>query len=508
MLVDANDLSDGTVINADLCVVGAGAAGVTIAHALRDSPLTVALLESGGTRAEAPTQALYEGTYKGNVPSIDAGYLSGSRIRVYGGSTNLWGGYCRPLDALDFELRDWVPDSGWPIKKSDLDPYYHAASAELGFPPFDAAPSYFDDPSYAPLFSGGALSERLYRFHFVNIGANHLEEFKASTKTTLYLHANAVDLRATPAGTSLDSVTLLTLSGRRASVRARAYVLSAGGIENPRLLLASRGVNPNGVGNDNDLVGRYFMEHLRMAILGPMFVWKRQSLGRYDVRTPAGDGAVTATAPVDATAMLLAPSDTLLRERKLLNVTVQFGFASSGPSTLNDFDLALVRASADMDGDTTAGGFVHPHEVLLALLAEQAPNRDSRVTLGQASDALGVPRAELDWRIGDLELDSMLALVELLGETVGGRKLGRTRVAATRDDLLKNVGVGYHHMGTTRMSADPKRGVVDSDCKVHGLDNLFVAGSSVFPTSGAANPTFTILALALRLSEHLRGRLS
>jgi choline dehydrogenase-like flavoprotein len=507
MLVDANDLGDGAAISADLCIVGAGAAGVTIAHALRDSPLTIALLESGGMKAESPTQALYEGTYTGNVPSIDATYLSGSRIRMYGGSTNLWGGYCRPLDALDFEVRDWVPDSGWPIGRSDLDPFYAAASAELGIRTFDGAPSYFDDPKYPPLFSGGALSERLYQFQYVNIGANHLEEFKASTKTTLYLHANAVELRATAAGSSLDSVAVVSLPGKRATVRAKAYVLSSGGIENPRLLLASRGVHPNGIGNANDLVGRYFMEHLRMSILGPMFVWKHVGLGRYEVRTPASDGAAPSAVPVNSTAMLLAPSDSVLRARKLLNVTVQFG-AQTGASTLRAFDRAVMRASADMDGETASGGFVAPQEVLLALLAEHAPNRDSRVTLGQSRDALGVPRAELDWRIGNLELDSMQALVELLGDTAGGRKLGRTRVSATRDELLKNVGVGYHHMGTTRMSADPKRGVVDANCQVHGVDNLFVAGSSVFPTSGAANPTYTILALALRLSEHLKGKLS
>lgn len=508
MLVDANDLSDGAVINADLCIAGAGAAGVTIAHALRDSPFTVALLESGGMKAEPPTQALYDGTYTGNVPSIDATYLSGSRIRMYGGSTNLWGGYCRPLDALDFEVRDWVPDSGWPITRADLDRFYGAASAELGIRTFDGAPSYFDDPKYPPLFSGSALSERLYQFQYVNIGANHLEEFKASRKTTLYLHANAVELRATAAGSSLDSVSLLTLSGKRATVRAKAYVLSAGGIENPRLLLASRGVHSNGIGNANDLVGRYFMEHLRTGILGPMFVWRRLGLGRYDMRTPASEGATPTAAPVNATAMLLAVSDSILRERKLLNVTVQFGLAQTGPGKLSDFDRAVMRASADVDGDTAGRGFVPPQEVLLALLAEHAPNRESRVKLGQARDALGVPKAELDWRIGNLELDSMQALVELLGETAGGRKLGRTRVSATRDDLLKNVSVGFHHMGTTRMSTDPKRGVVDQNCQVHGVDNLFVAGSSVFATSGAANPTYTILALALRLSEHLRGRLS
>jgi choline dehydrogenase-like flavoprotein len=188
----------------------------------------------------------------------------------------------------------------------------------------------------------------------------------------------------------------------------------------------------------------------------------------------------------------------------LLNVTVQLGFGPPRPSSLDAFGGAVLRSAAQMDGDTAEA----PQEITLGFLSEQAPNRESRVTLGSLKDALGVPQAQLDWRIGDLELDSMLALAGLLGETAGGRKLGRARVLATRDELLHNIGFGCHHMGTTRMSGDPTRGVVDTNCQVHGVDNLFVAGSSVFPTSGAANPTYTILALALRLAEYLRGRLS
>lgn len=156
MFVDANHLRDGTIIAADLCIVGAGAAGVTLTHSLRDAPFSIALLESGGTQSEEATQALYAGTYMGNVPKVDASYLRASRIRMYGGSTNLWGGYCRPLEPLDFETRPWVPDSGWPISRSDLDPYYRAASVELGIEPFESRPSYFDEPAFsAPLAGGG-----------------------------------------------------------------------------------------------------------------------------------------------------------------------------------------------------------------------------------------------------------------------------------------------------------------------------------------------------------------
>jgi choline dehydrogenase-like flavoprotein len=507
MLIDANDLSDGTAISADLCILGAGAAGVTLAHSLRDTSFSIVLMESGGMKAEDPTQALYDGTYVGNIPSIDAKYLSASRIRMYGGSTNLWGGYCRPLDALDFEARDWIPDSGWPISRSDLDPYYRRASAEIGIRTFDGAPPYLGEPSFQAQFGDGSLAERLYQFQYVNFGAKHLEEFKASRRTSVYLHANAVELVPAPSGNSLDHVALLTLSGKHLTARAKVYVLSTGGIENARLLLAARRVNSNGIGNANDLVGRYFMEHLGMAILGPMFVWKRASLSRYDYHT-AGGGADGAVSPTTATSMFIAPSDNVLRERKLLSVTAQLNFSSSVDSAFKELDRSVMRASADIDGETANGSFAAPQEVGISILCENAPNRDSRVTLGQTLDPLGVPRTELDWRIGNQELDSMQALAELLARSVGSRGLGRVRLLPTRDELRHNIGYGYHHMGTTRMSADPKRGVVDVNCGVYGVGNLFVAGSSVFPTSGAANPTYTILALALRLSDHLRARLA
>lgn len=507
MLVDADDWRDGTTISADLCILGAGAAGVTLAHSLRDTTHSIAVFESGAITTEAPTQALYAGTYSGNIPSVNASYLSGSRIRMFGGSTNLWGGYCRPLDPLDFTEREWVPDSGWPISRTDLDPFYRAASAELGIPTFDAPPEYLADPKYAALFASESLGERLYQFRYVNLGTRHLDDFKASKKTTVYLHANAVDLALNPAGSAIDHVALATLSGKRATARAKLFVLATGGIENARLLLASRGVNPKGVGNDADLVGRYFMEHPCIANLGPLFVWKRLSLSRYDVKVVDRE-ALPGSAPTMGTAMFIAPSDATLRARKLVSVTAQLSLGSTLNGGLNEFDHSVMRAAADLDGETAHGGFVEPERAALAFTSENAPNRESRVKLGTELDPLGVPKPDLDWRLGNQELEAILALAEMLAGVAGNLRLGRARLTPTRDDLLHSVGWGNHHMGTTRMSSDPKRGVVDANCQVHGVGNLFVAGSSVFPTSGAANPTYTILALALRLSKHLRGRLS
>jgi len=507
MLVDANELADKTTLGADLCIIGAGAAGVTLAHALRDTPLQIALFESGGIASDAPTQALYSGAYTGNLPGVDSSYLDHSRIRMYGGSTNLWGGYCRPLDPIDFEAREWVPDSGWPMSRKDLDPYYRAASDELGILPFDAPPPYLAGAEYPGHFLEGPLDERLYQLRYVNIGKKHLEAFKSSKKTKIHLHANAVDLRLNTAGTAIDDVRLATLSGKRATVRAKAYVLATGGIENARLLLASRGVHSKGVGNGNDLVGRYFMEHACVVTLGPMYAWKGVSLARYDVKVTDLDGGNYAS-PKRGTAMLVAPSEATIRTRQLLSATAQLTRVSDTGSDPKAIDESVMRACADIDGETARGGYAPPQKVALGFTSEQAPNRESRVKLGDAMDPLGLPQAVLDWRLGSQELDTLMALSEMIAAAAGSRRLGRVRLALGRDEILRAVGGGNHHMGTTRMSDDPKRGVVDSNCRVHGVDNLYVAGSSVFPTVGAANPTYTILALAFRLAEHLRGRLA
>jgi choline dehydrogenase-like flavoprotein len=136
---------------------------------------------------------------------------------------------------------------------------------------------------------------------------------------------------------------------------------------------------------------------------------------------------------------------------------------------------------------------------------EQTPNPDSRVTLADDTDPLGLRRVRLNWRLTEQERRSFIANIRALGRELAAAGIGRLRPLLPDDGLWeKVVGGGSHHMGTTRISDDPKRGVVDRDCRVHGIDNLYVAGSSVFVTSGSANPTLNILALAYRLVDHLK----
>jgi choline dehydrogenase-like flavoprotein len=272
-------------------------------------------------------------------------------------------------------------------------------------------------------------------------------------------------------------------------VRAQLFVLATGGIENARLLLASNDVQAAGLGNGRDLVGRYFMEHPHLVAGALLRSSEQVSIDFYRARE-AGQIQV---------AGLLVPSAALQRREKLL----AFGSFLSPSAELPPFESALSRLVTGMDrpGEEPASrAFFFMNE------CEQAPNAASRVRLDEDRDALGVPRVKLEWRLSNLDRESLRRGHELLAHALGRAGLGRFQVMLDAEDLSWPAGMtgGRHHMGTTRMHASPQHGVVDPDARVHGVANLYVAGSSVFPTSGASNPTLTIVALSLRLAERIR----
>ena len=261
MFIESTRLDSGHRIEADVCIVGGGAAGITLASRLAKGRTSVCLLESGGMGSipDPDLQELYAGEYVGEVPTLNSSYLTASRLRAFGGTTNLWSGYCRPLDELDFESRDWVPNSGWPISRSTLNPYYDAASDFVGIRRFDR-----DNPDAAlgrSYFEGPDFAERVFRFSPMRFGMEYAAELHNKKNITVYYEANAIEFVASRDGRSAESLRASTLSGVELSVKARYWVIAAGGIENARLLLASRSGQPAGLGNQHDLVGRYFMEH-------------------------------------------------------------------------------------------------------------------------------------------------------------------------------------------------------------------------------------------------------
>ena len=540
MIVDARTLPPDHAVEADLCIVGGGVAGVALARSFVGTPVRVCVLESGGEETDPEAQGLARGEVVGQ-PYWSLAY---ARMRRLGGTSTHWcnplvdenpGAFFRPLDALDFERRDWVPESGWPISKPDLDPYYARAHELLRIGPYDYDPETWSDGDRrpAPPFDTERLRTAMFQFGRADLFyTTYRDELDAAENVTVYVHAHALEFDVADA--RVEAVRASTLAGGRLEVRAREVVLATGGIENARMLLLPHPGRPDGIGTDHDLVGRYFMEHpdfvlgyVEAAAERPMRAAKlyvRQNVRGVDVIGKVGvTEAVQREEGLLNAGVLLVPSSLRwhghLRSRGYDSLRVlrsgllhkdlpaglgrHAGRVAAAAPTFARHLLARVGHRTRKRFDETA----RRPAFLLRYMTEQAPNPASRVTLSRRRDAFGLPRTRLEWRLTRADVESVLRTQDLIGAELERDGWGRLVPAPLDLEAPAGVRGGYHHMGTTRMHPSPRRGVVDPDGRVHGTANLFVAGSSVFPTGGFANPTLTILALTLRLGDHLAGRL-
>lgn len=533
MLIDLEKSTQDMTLQAEVCIVGAGAAGVVLARDLMHAGRDVCLLEGGGMDFEDATQSLFAG----NNIGMEYYDLDHARLRFFGGTTNIWGGRNIPLDAIDFEKRDWVPHSGWPIGLDDLLPYYRIAHAALELGEFDYEASNWQKLGLQPIdFDPNAINTRFWRFDDLaeRFNSRRSADLIKSDKVQLVLHANAVALRAADNASCITHLDATTLKGQKLQVNAQHFVLACGAIENARLLLVSNHVETDGIGNQGDQVGRYFMEHphgrvAHIETTDPAAFW-----ALYRKRYPATDVPV-------APALVMPPA--LQQRLGVLNSAATFKLQkdpSKGATVSKRVYLNLKHSlSPSKSGrrlwQTWRGSqdWLQRH-VSMRLLrlgvklnrmglyvmarAEQAPNPLSRVRLSNQRDALGYQRADLDWRLCDLDKQTMLQFGKTLEREFHRLGLGKVSTSDWLQDgtpqwpVDASVGNhpigGYHHMGTTRMSDSFKTGVVDANCSVHGYHNLHIAGSSVFTTGGWANPTLTLLALTHRLGEHLNRLLS
>lgn len=499
MLLDSRDLASNQTLQGDVCIVGAGAAGITLARELSGSGHAVVLLEGGGETYEQESQALYAGSESGPLIGPEAQYLTASRLRYLGGSTNHWHGWCRPLDPEDFAAREWVSDSGWPLSREELDPWYERAAPLLEITPFDydqtaagSVPKLLaDDPDF----------EHGY-FHLsppTRFGTAYGGELAAAEDVRLVLHANVTAIEVTENGRRAVGVEAARADGARFRVRAPVVVLATGGIENARLLLLSDAVHPQGLGNEHDLVGRYFMDHPVVRLGEVALAHARDLTDRYRPGPVPWRG--------HRIRAVIRASRRGQEAHRLLNGLLVL-YALDELEDTGEAVVSLARQTRELALETPSGGGVRlSRRARVEMISEQAPNRDSRVRLDDTRDALGLRRVAVDWRLTDREVASIRGLAERLIRSLGERHRGRVRLQMRENEPWARAHWSNHHLGTTRMDPDPKRGVVDRDSQVHGVDGLYVAGSSVFPTSGVSNPTYTILALTLRLAEHLRGRL-
>ena len=494
-LLDARKLRQGETLRADLCIVGSGPAGMTLAMELAEAGLDIVLLESGNVDLPPEIQDLNRGRQVG----INTWQLHEWRLRSLGGTSRHWTGFCRPLSPEDFSARDWVQGSGWPIDYDTMRPFYQRAHQTLELGEFDYDAKRMSEQLGTPLFTDddSLIEPRFYRLSApIRFGSRYRATLEESAALRVYLYATLVEIVLENDLNAVARLRCATLEGREFAVEAERYVLALGGLENARMLLASSAQLDSGVANSSGRVGCCFMEHphyLRSATI----VWNHKpDLDFYRPRY----GQLTELEGNSHIGVLGAfglRSEVRAREQ-LLNVTCALLVDDEvGDTNTRDIGAEAVGALLGNARKTVS-------VTRVSCRSEQVPDEASRLTLGEERDALGVPRIELDWRVTERDKRSVYRALQLIGSELGRLDLGRIWVPHVEGAISWKISPAGHHMGTTRLGADSSLSVVDADLRCHDHENLYIAGASVFATAGDANPTLTLVALSHRLADHLR----
>jgi len=511
MIIEGGTLANGSRLRTDVCVVGAGPAGLTVASRLADAGHDVLVIEGGGrhhTRADNDT---LRGSGSGSPIQ-----LVRSRQCGFGGTSGHWqphtGLRIRPLDPIDFASRPGRATS-WPFGRNELDRYYRESQDELAIPYDYDELRWRNDGTTSIVWPDGP---ELATFHFAehDVFVRRYEEFAASSRVNVALHTSCHGIALGHDGATVTHLDVVGPQGGRAQVAARAFVLAAGGIDNARLLLASPGRSGAGVGNEHDNVGRYFMDHLAVDTGRMIPLDDKIGLEVFRVRRRS---------PIYRSQSMLWLGNDRLERDGLLNAAfvlteVDPAYLSVGVGAVRSLRAArhssphgpllphVRRAVGDPIGVATfARRSVlrrRPRvaSISMRIFTEQAPDRNSRVTLGGQRDARGIPRVDVDWRISSGDLDLIRAHQDSLSLMLEAKGVARVDDRFDAGHHASPVMPMYHHIGTTRMHSDPRHGVVDAASRVHSTTNLYVTGSSVFSTGGYINPTLTIIALARRLA--------
>ncbi|MGB5077311.1 MAG: GMC oxidoreductase [Sphingorhabdus sp.] len=554
----------GATIETDLAVVGAGPVGLAIADRCARKGMDVLLLESGLEQEDEAHELLNEviaaigagdldlagrrtGFHKSQAPLWNAQHQAyGVRCRGLGGSTQAWAGKVAPFGEMDFAQRSWVPDSGWPIGRDELIPFIDQARELLGLCPVEPAPRFSEAGLHSCYWQfARSMTDRLDVMRF---GRDFVPGLPS--KVRVLLDATVTGLAFDPASQSVDALRVANLSGASAIIRPRRVVLAAGAIENARLMLVSNDVEPCGIGNRHDQVGRYLIDHAGIRLgdikgagditrLARKFGFYGQIHGgrshmfmhglalspELQERERLLNAAIyfaplrAVDDPFDALKRLLrGQSDAKFRD--VAAIIKGTGLVARGvgvrtlawpgfPGWAKDMIVgSAIRFAPNMVADEfTSGGLPHKLTGLgIEAISETAPDPRNRILLADKPDALGVRSAMAQWCVGPIEWRTLRALAERLhcAMVAGGYPAPELADWAKNDGGVLSAAVDLAHMmGTTRMATGPHSGVVDRNCRVFGANNLFVAGGSVFPTGGHANPTWMFLALALRLADHL-----
>lgn len=517
MLNDLNTVEGNPFDNKtyDICICGTGPAGMTLALKLTKK-YSVCLLEAGGLEYSEESQSLY----KGEVSGEDYADLDTIRFRQFGGSSVAWGGTCRPLDARDFKKRPLVKYSGWPIQRGDLDPYLAEARSILNANHGEKeACQQGERPEWLPPIDGYEEMKYWDSWPHVNVGVKYRNFVENNENVDAYLHANVTDIVLDDDLKTVRYFEATDYNDRKYRVHARRFIVAAGGIENPRILLNANKQIPSGIGNENDLVGRFFAEH------------PHHQLGEFiledEPKAIKDKDMALKREPYEPTGRYFRPDDAKLVDDKLLNHSLEFEAGNVTSRSANDgvfkSTLRTLICTSDTVRDTAEvlkGGAVTCNMMVdgyVTISAEQEPNYESQVRLSKQKDRFGLQQVDLHWYHSKLDRKTVRDTAWFAAKKLATTHTGRVRLERwLREedvhlpgphDNTASIVYGPHHMCSTRMSDSPEEGVVDPNCKVFSTNNLYIGGSSVFSTAGFANPTLTIVQLALRLAEHLDGRL-
>ncbi len=467
MFLEFGQLSETDVF--DYCIVGSGPAGITCALGLAKAGKRVVLLEGGDQYFTEESERLYAGQVVGDA-YVD---LTFSHLRYFGGSSNHWGGWCRTLDEIDFKGKEGLPETGWPIQKSDLDPYLARTSEILEIEPIKP------DVELA----GGVFKQVDFVFSPpVNFAEKYGADLKADPSIAVAFKANLVRLETN--GAAISGATFVDFAGNEKHITARRYILATGGIENSRLLLWFNELTNGQIVKKPQTLGRYWMDH---------------------PHTTVGDAIMNRDlVPSDEERIFITPTVRTMRENGILNCGLRVEGHSEHAENLIADIACFAPGLAETLSDRLRENLVCGTQIRAAW--EMQPRLENRVALSPDKDELGIPRTTLYWAKSDLDRKTIYRAAELFGEYLAQNDLGRLRLKPwiLGDGDYAGHG-GNHHLGGTRMSESPETGIVDRNCKVFGQDNLYVAGSSVYVTSGHANPTMTIVQLTLRLIDHLKS---
>lgn len=499
MITDILQIDESTKLRGQTIVVGSGIAGAEVATYLARHGRDVVLLESGREKFEPSIQALNEVIFLGkrhrelNPDSYYHQYLPRelrgvSRVRQFGGTSNVWTGKWKYLQPSDFKERPWVPGSGWPIDFDDLLEHYRSAARDYGFGDLEAEAMR---PEIAALRAeiaahGLKMSSFYWEKTPTRTAARFGDEMRRSQNLRVVLGATVTELKLDPTCQRVTTVACRSLEGRELTVEGETVVLATGAFETARILLASDRQLSSGIGNAYDLVGRFYTDHPKhhTGTLKP---------GRL-VRQYARE---LQYAPKPRFCVCFALDDATQREHELLEHVLYIKPIYEKP--LSSLRRILQRRPACRDDNGSVAAY------RVKFVTEQAPQKASRIKLGTERDTLGQRKLEVDWCFTERDRQSLAKTLELLTHRFAEAEIGDFEFG-NDPPSLETMTDAAHQMGTTRMADRPEEGVVDTDCRVFGTENLYVASSAVFPTGPSYSPTFTILALARRLGQHLLQR--